>query len=184
MTKRTTIAIALVAVLAAGTALAQAKKQDEDRPGRGSADGPRFERLAERLDLTDEQKTALEAIRKETREKNLALDKEIRRLRNELEGELLKDDPSLDKVLQINGKLGELKTEQQGNRLASRLAVRKQLTPEQRDKMLAWGDHRGPRGDGFGRGPGEGRGHGPGRGRGQCRCDGSCGAQGPGRGVR
>jgi Spy/CpxP family protein refolding chaperone len=180
MSKSLMITIALVAVLAAGTALAQQRMNGGERGGRGFERGPRIERLAERLGLTDEQKTAIEALHEETRAKNAALAKETRLLRHELEGELLKDEPSEKKVLELNAKLGDLNTERQATRLATRLAVRNQLTPEQRDKMLAMGPHhgRGPRGEG----PGGGSGRGMGRG-GRGGCDGSCGGRGQGRGA-
>lgn len=183
MSKRLMITIALVAILAAGTALAQQRKTGGERTGRGFERGPRIERLAERLDLTDEQKTAIEALHEETRAKNAALAKETRLLRHELEGELLKDEPSEKKVLELNAKLGDLDTQRQANRLATRLAVRNQLTPEQRDKMLAVGPRhgRGPRGEGPGGGAGRKMGRG---GRGGCGgCDGSCGGRGQGRGA-
>jgi Spy/CpxP family protein refolding chaperone len=183
MTKRMMIVITLTAVLAAGTALGQQRMRDGERGGGRHERGPRIERLAERLDLSEEQKAAIEALHEETREKNAALAKEARLLRHELEGELLKDEPDGTKVRELNAKLGELRTARQANRLATRLAVRKQLTPEQRDKMLAMGDRRGhgPRGEGFGHGPGRGKGRG---GRGGCdgRCEGPCGGRGGGQG--
>ncbi len=58
------------------------------------------------------------------------------RLRNELQGEMLKDDPSEKAAMDLTGKIGALRTEMQANRLTNRLEVRKQLTPEQSDKML------------------------------------------------
>lgn len=186
MKTRNMMMVAAVAViLVAGAALADGN-QGKGLKGRGDCDGEgphgpkgrrgdRIERLADRLDLTDEQKTAIEGIHEKTRTANTALAKETRLLRHELEGELLKDDPSEKKVLELNRKLGELKIEKNANRLMSKLAVREQLTPEQRDKMLAMGDR-------FGKGRGEagGRGHGRsfrGQGRGQGagpNCDREC----------
>ncbi|MBU2499914.1 Spy/CpxP family protein refolding chaperone [bacterium] len=142
-------------------------------PGHGGGFGGAF--MAERLDLTGEQQTAIDKIREEGRKENLELRKQMMRLRNELHGEMLKDDPSEKTVLDLTNRMGEIRTTLQGNRIKHQLAVRKVLTPEQRDLMLLMGEG-GPRGRGGrgGSGPGHDRcdGQGPG-----ARCDGD----GPGR---
>ena len=151
--------ILALTLVAAGAVLAQG-------PGRGSGshrclDGDfgsggefrselRLERMAERLGLTQEQTEAITKIRQEGRQENLEIRKEMMRLRNELRGEMLKDDPSQKTVLELNDKLGELRTQRQANRLENRLAVREQLTPQQRDQMLLLGE--------FGKGSRHGRG--------------------------
>lgn len=170
MKTRNTMMIAAVTVLlVAGVALAQGG-QGKGARGNGNCDGEgphgprgdrgsRIERLAERLDLTDEQKTAIEGIHEETRTANAALAKETRLVKHELEGELLKDEPSEKTVLELNEKLGELRIQRKANGLKAKLAVREELTPEQRDKMLAMGDRFGKKGgQGRGRGQGSGRG--------------------------
>ncbi|MGD9548768.1 MAG: Spy/CpxP family protein refolding chaperone [Candidatus Krumholzibacteriia bacterium] len=119
-------------------------------PGHGGGCGGAF--MAERLDLTEEQQAAIDKIREEGRKENLDLRKQMMRLRNELHGEMLKDDPSEKTVLDLTNRMGEIRTRLQGNRVKHQLAVRKVLTPEQRDRMLLMGDG-GPRGRG-GRGPG------------------------------
>lgn len=173
-TRNTMMTVAVAVLLVAGVALAQGRQgegaqtngnRDGDGPhGPRGSRGNRIERLAERLDLTDEQKTAIEGIHEKTRTANQALAKETRLLKHELEGELLKDEPSEIKVLELNKKLGELQIARKANGLKAKLAVREELTPEQRDKMLAMGDrfgrkggkggHRGFRGSGQGRGQG------------------------------
>lgn len=141
-----TAVLALV-VVAAGTALAQG-------PGVGKGHGcgfggdcqgvdrgeMRMERMVQRLDLTEEQAESIAKIREEGRSANAKLRKEMMRLRNELQGELLKDDPSRKSVLDLNEKMGALRTQMRANRLENRLAVREQLTPEQRDRMLLSGE--------------------------------------------
>jgi Spy/CpxP family protein refolding chaperone len=191
MKKSTAILIAAATLVAAGAALAQSSISDDERGPRGAQRGPGVERLIRHLDLTAEQQEAIEKIREESRTKNAALAKETRLLRHELEGELMKDEPAESKVLELNARLGELRTERQGNRLAARLAVREQLTPEQRDRMLLLQERRGGRGQGseFGRGGRGFRGHGRGQGRGGCGgcegCDGdrARGGRGSGRGA-
>ncbi len=130
---------------------------------RCDGDGPGITRLAARLELSDEQVTAITALQEKGQAQNQVLRKDLLRLRNELEGELLKDAPDAKAAKGLVAKIGELRTTMQQNRLDTRLAVRQQLTPEQRDKMLLMGEGRGSR---EGRG-GQGR-HGGHRGGGDC----------------
>ncbi|MBU8871035.1 MAG: Spy/CpxP family protein refolding chaperone [Gemmatimonadales bacterium] len=150
--------ILTLTLVAAGSVLAQGPGQGNFRGqgkgmmGRGMGPqncldgGPgfrsefRMERMAARLDLTEDQVEAITKIREDGRTENLEIQKQTLRLRNELRGEMLKDDPSQKTVLDLNSKLGQLRTERQANRLENRLAVREQLTPEQRDRMLLMGD--------------------------------------------
>ncbi len=74
------------------------------------------------------------AIRAETMDANLELRKVNQRLRNQLEGELLKDNPSEKTVLDLAGQIDEARAKIHANQLKMRLAIREQLTPEQRDK--------------------------------------------------
>lgn len=119
------------------TALAKKSGEGKGRFSRG--EGPRVEMLAKRLDLTDDQVAKIEAITEASRKDGLELRRQLQQLRNELEGEMLKSQPSEKAVLQLNKKMGDLKTEMKANRLATRLKVREQLTPEQVDKMLVMG---------------------------------------------
>lgn len=156
-------------ILGAGTVLAQGPGAGSGPgygnghgSGRGFGDGEfgpgyRLEILADHLELTEDQMTAVKGIQTLCREKNMELRKELMRLRNELQGEMLKDDPSEKVALDLNGKVGALGTEIQSNRMKSRLEVRRQLTPEQRDKMLMlhqrFQGREGRRGAGRGMGP-------------------------------
>ncbi|MCB1185273.1 periplasmic heavy metal sensor [bacterium] len=185
MSRRNLILVvaALAALGLAATALAQGPGPRGGRgPGAGGPDGdfdggPRLERLQAHLDLTDEQVAAIEDLHEKTRTKNTELRKELLRLRNDKRGEMLKDEPSAGKLVELTRKIGEVRTEMQVNRVETRLAVRKLLTPEQRDKMLLGEGRRGGRGAGFEAGRGQG-----GRGgRGDCGGGGSC-EQGPGQG--
>ena len=124
--------------------------------------------LAQRLDLSEEQVAAIEAIHEKARQDGVELRKDLMRLRNELKGEMLQDNPAEKTVLDLNKKMGAVKTELKAIRLKTRLAVRNELTPEQRDKMLMMGDgwKNGRKGRGPGRagGPGCVDGRGPGSG--------------------
>lgn len=123
------VAVALV-LLTAG--LSEARQ-----PGRGgNMPGGRQELLTERLDLTAEQQETIAGIKEESAARNLELRKELMRLRNQLAGEMLKDDPAESEVLSLTDQIGDLRNQMDANRMKCRLEVRKQLTPEQRDKML------------------------------------------------
>ena len=145
--------------------------------GEGFGPGHRLEMMAARLDLTDEQKASIEKIHDAAQEQRMETRKEMMRLRNELEGELMKDEPSENKALELTGKIGDLRTAQQKSRLSTRLAVQEQLTPEQRDKMLMM--HAGGRGHGRHGDAGFGKGHGRGCDQGQGRGYGRHGGDGP-----
>jgi Spy/CpxP family protein refolding chaperone len=123
------------------------------RGGRDAPDGPqmRIERMTRHLGLSEEQVTAISDLQTKGRAANLELRKDMMRLQNEKRGEMLKDEPSEKKVVELTRKIGDLRTTMQANRVSGRLAVRKLLTPEQRDKMLTMdtqmggrrGEHRG-----------------------------------------
>lgn len=173
-TLRNLASAALIVFLLAGATMAMAQKggpgQKMKRGGQRFG-GPenRIEMLAKRLNLTDDQKVAIEKIHEQNREDMVGLRKDLKKLRHELKGEMLQDNPSEKAVLDLNSKIGQLKTETQALRLKGRLAVREQLTDAQRDKMILM--------DGPGRG--QGRGHGGPRGmRGRGGPDGACGPMG------
>lgn len=147
---------ALLIVSLATVAMAQ-------RPGSGSAKGGGFgdgdfgpetglERLAQRLDLSADQQTAIGEIQTRSRSEIQGLRKQMMKLRNEKRGELLKDDPEAKTVVDLTTRIGDLRTQVQANRVQARLEVRKVLTSEQRDKMLLLAGSRrhghGPRGEG------------------------------------
>jgi Spy/CpxP family protein refolding chaperone len=126
---------------------------------RGDGDGP--DRMLARLDLTETQTAAIAKIREESRERGRETRKEILRLRHELQGIMMQDQPDAAAAARLIERMGELRSAQQVRRMQTRLAVREQLTTEQRDRMPLPGD--GPRGRG-------GRGGRPGP-------DGGCGMQ-------
>lgn len=168
------LTLSVLALTFAAAALAQGP-QGRSGQGRGRQGEPglRLEMMTEKLELTTDQVAAIEKIQETGREKGTELRKDMMRLRNELEGEMLKDEPSEKTALQLVEKIGGLRTEMQAGRMQVRLEVRRLLTPEQRDRMLVMNqgsrrgaDRRGGHGrgnrcdnecDGSGRGQGEGR---------------------------
>ena len=184
MKTRTPILAALILVVAAA---AWAQPGPGPR-GRGGDEFP--SRLLERLDLTEAQSTAIAKIRDEARERGRETRKQMMRLRHELQGIMMQDQPDAAAAEKLIEKMSEMRTEQQVRRMQTRLAVRDQLTPEQRDRMPLPGEGprgRGPRADRSG--PDDGCGmradgcrH-PSGGRGPGTCDGD-GPHGPRGGNR
>ncbi len=167
-TKRLRILITALSMLILLTGAVQAQnKTDTKICPAGSGPGMGGQRMAECLGLTEEQQTAIADIRSKTCDANIELRKENQRLQNQLEGELLQENPSEKKVLELAAQIDEARAELHANRLKMRLAVRQQLTPEQRDKMLVMRDKfkKGSRRGGhWGQSRGNGRGYGPGAG--------------------
>lgn len=142
-------------------------------PGAGRDCGYRSEAGFEKLNLTDDQKAKIEALRdanykatRPVREKMFDKSVELRRL-------WLQANPDKDKITAAQKELRTLRDEMQDKATALRFEIRKVLTPEQNEKLanMRWG-----RGSGFGprggmRGQGEfGPGHGPGPGLGMGMC--------------
>lgn len=153
----TILILALVAMLAGG-ALAQSGRgprapqadREDVEPGQ-----MRLARMAARLNLTADQQQAIGDLQQKARRENLETRKQIERARHELRGEMLKDKPAERTVVQLTEKLGELQTTLKVSRAKLQLAIRDQLTPEQRDQMiLQQGARRGGGNRGGDAGPG------------------------------
>lgn len=96
------------------------------------------------LGLSEDQQKRVREIHEGKRGEHIRLQKEMARLQNQLEGELLKDSPAVETLRALAGQIGNIRTQEMVLRLETRLAVRGVLTQEQRDRMLL--DRRGPRG--------------------------------------
>jgi len=167
MKTRTTIILSLVLLIATTTfAVAQPGPRGGGRcdPGGPDGHGPFTGRLCDKLDLTEDQQTIIDAIREKSRETGLEIRKQVMRLRNELKGLMLQDDPDSGDVEKLVRRIGDLKTDQRVRHMQTRLAVRAELTDQQRDKMIAIQGNRQGRG-GRGHAPvmRDGCGHGEGR---------------------
>lgn len=132
-------------------------------PREGRGHGYCSERGLSRLNLTDEQKTKIEAL-------TTANQKEIRPIREklfdksvELRRLWLQENPNKDKILAAQKEVRALRDKMEDKATILRFEIRKVLTPEQQEKLASFGWGRGM---GFGprggmRGHGE---HGPGMG--------------------
>ena len=139
-----------------------------------------------KLGLTEEQEQAIAKLREEGHKQRLADRKDLRRLRHDLQGVMLADEPDARAAEKLIGQIADLRAKMQVSRLRQHLAVRQLLTPEQRDRLPlggpGWFDGRDDCDghDGFGGRGGPGwRGHRGGHGPGCGPCQGPC--QGPGR---
>jgi Spy/CpxP family protein refolding chaperone len=165
-------AAALMLVLVpASAALAQPGSSDDVRApgeaGRGRG-GPGFlERMGRErgpfagLDLSDAQQAQLEEIRKKGAAAGTSLRKQAMRLRNEMHGEMLQDQPDRRKIVRIAEQIGAVRTKLGVHRAEQHLAMLDVLTPEQRDEWLTR-PHRGRGGHGIGPGGHRPRGFGGG----------------------
>jgi Spy/CpxP family protein refolding chaperone len=141
----------LLILVACAAAVAVVASDAETQPRMGWGDGwdraSRLEILADRLDLTDEQVDAIEKLREERAADCAELRKEMMRVRNEIRGEMLEDDPDLAKIKDLIARKAEISSRLQISRIEGRLEFREILTPEQRDLLPMLG--RAGRGGGF-----------------------------------
>ncbi len=163
MKARTTIILSLILLMAAATfAVAQPGSRGGGHCGPGGPDS--HGRFCDMLDLTEDQQTTIDAIREQSREAGLETHKQIMRLRNEVDGLMLQDDPDSGDIEKLVRSIGALKTDQHVRRMQTRLAVRAELTDQQRDKMIAMqGKRHGRAGRGHAPAMHDGFGHGKGR---------------------
>ncbi len=130
-------------------------------PGSGMGPGYYGNTGFNRLNLTDEQKTKIEALQ-------IAREKDVRPIREkmfdksvELRRLWLKENPDKDKILVVQKEVRTLRDKLEDKSTALRFEIRKVLTPEQQEKLASFGWGRGmgfgPRGGMRGQG-----GYGPG----------------------
>ncbi|KPJ66099.1 hypothetical protein AMJ44_08975 [candidate division WOR-1 bacterium DG_54_3] len=106
----------------------------------------RSERIAKRLELTEEQKAKFKDQREKMQKYVEGTRDEFRELGKKLKTELEKDNPNRATVQSLIRKIGQKQTEMQLRRMDSLLELRKILTSEQRQKfkkMLGPGQKRG-----------------------------------------
>lgn len=109
-------------------------------PSRGT--GKWMDRMAERLELTAEQRTKIESIQEKGESTARALRQDERRAEHALEGELLEEQPNAQRVKEAVEQVGKIQTQLRWQRLEQHLAVREVLTPEQREKFPWMGERR------------------------------------------
>jgi len=153
---RTGLAVITILIIVAAAAIVQAGegrgyRGKAGRAGHGMHDGRghggQIAMALKHLDLSDDQREKIEALREKTREENLEARKSLVRLKNELHGVMLEDSPDAAEAGRLIERIGDLRTRMRIERMETRLAIRNLLTPEQRDRLIA---HLGRGGYGMG----------------------------------
>jgi Spy/CpxP family protein refolding chaperone len=153
MTARsTTLAVlGLGALLVAGAAQARGPG-GPSRGGRGDGLGPH---VLEQLDLSNEQRTAIEKSRLAMQQDLVDVKAQLREKKDQLRELWLQDNPSEKSILAKHKEMEPLQTKIRERKIKHRLEVHKILTPEQRTKLRELAKERG-KGRGMGRGMGPG----------------------------
>lgn len=150
-------------MLAAGLLVFVAPPATLAQPGPGGrfGQGPRFAASPpiQALQLTEEQRTKLDALMSEVRTKAGPLRERVRSLRQQLRTELLADKPDEASLRQLRGDLAKAEQELMGLRLDQQTRFAQILTPEQRKLLRERREARALAGAlrGFGFGPPMGR---------------------------
>jgi Spy/CpxP family protein refolding chaperone len=109
-------------------------------PAGAQSDRPpwaRWEQRVHRLDLKPEQREKVNKILDASRKEREAIQALVRQAVTELNELLQQPDAKEQAILHQADKLGELRTERQKAMLRAFLKVRAELTPEQRQQLLA-----------------------------------------------
>jgi Spy/CpxP family protein refolding chaperone len=122
------VTMLLALVFGASALLAQPRQQRTDVPGM-------HQRLAEALNLSDEQKTQIHQIMLDTRKKNIDTKAKLELARLELHELMRADAPDQKKIDVKITEVSKLRETMMRARIESHLAMQKLLTPEQRKKM-------------------------------------------------
>ena len=136
----------ILALLVTGVALAQGP-----RPNRGREEGPRKERLAEMLELSDAQKNQFEELRLAHRKSTKANKDAIKIKMVELESLTTHEVPNVKKINSLVDELNTLKAQEFKSEVNHRLELRALLDDKQKmkfDQMKKHmrGERRGRRG--------------------------------------
>jgi len=129
------ISLAVIAVFLVSGNLYAESQCGAPEGGRGNGKGDKFQKLAEELNLTPEQKEKLKAQRAEFKEKNKALREKMQAKNKELKNEL--KNPTVDRAA-VNATIEDIKSltgEKLNSRVDKILSMKDVLTPEQFTKL-------------------------------------------------
>jgi Spy/CpxP family protein refolding chaperone len=134
-----TLAALMLGLIAQAATTAADEREGRGRGPHGRFEGARerIEALADELELTTEQRAQIEKVRTEAAPQRIELRKELMRLRHQLRGEMLNEEPDPTAATQLLTRIGDARTKLEILALEERLAIRAVLTPEQRDRLLA-----------------------------------------------
>ncbi len=89
--------------------------------------------------LNDQQRARLDDLREEGRARQIEGRKALMRVQNDIRGEWMQEQPSMERLRTMAARVGEIETQMRIDRLEMRMRVRDILTPEQRDQMFLRG---------------------------------------------
>ena len=110
--------------------------QDREHEGHKRS-GKKGEEIYSQLNLSNEQKKALEKNKSQNGETRKAFFKQLHSYKEALNGELMKPELNMDKINEIQSQLKAFQAQMADNRLNAILEVRKILTPEQFVKFIS-----------------------------------------------
>lgn len=132
------VLMATAATLVIGLAVTSVSEAQQGRRGRRAPapnDAGMVQRGLDRLDLSDDQRETIKEMRVAHRQQAVLRRGEMASLRAQLQAELMNDDLNESKVRSLSKQISDLRSEADAARLDHRLAMRKVLTPEQREKL-------------------------------------------------
>ena len=141
--------VARVGVLVCATILAATAAMSQGGQGAGQMQGPRRdivrqrERMADKLNLTEDQKKELARLRIEMQRKNTPVESQIQLARLEIQQAMLADKPDRAKIEKSMKEISGLQLQIKLNGLDQMFAMKNVLTPEQ---QKIWKEERGNRG--------------------------------------
>jgi len=97
----------------------------------------RWEQRVRQLDLEPEQRDKVQQILDASRKERDEIQGRVRQAAKELNDSLRQPTPNEEQILHQADKLGQLRTERQKAMLRALLQVRAQLTPKQREQLIA-----------------------------------------------
>ena len=130
MFKQLSLGLVVVFLVASGAQAAMPRFGDR-RPEPGKM----VERMAKDLGLTKEQKEKFIAEARQIEEGNKQSRQKDREIMNKIEEEMVKESPDTKMIHSYLQEIGRNRTEIQFKRLEQMIKLRKELTPEQREKL-------------------------------------------------
>lgn len=135
--KRFLLLTGIAVLLSAGCVYAMPGfgSKEEYKDSDTKSDNKRMDRIFDKLQLTAGQKKQLEESRAKNQAGRKVFFDELKKLRRELNAELMKAELDIDKINAIHLKTKELHSKMMDERMSSILEVRKTLTLEQYKKF-------------------------------------------------
>ena len=129
---RNTLLVLFTATMAITLAHGQNTSSDDHRRAHHHKGAERLERMAEHLDLTDQQQEKIKQIRSSKAKQQIDRQNQVRELRAQLMTAMSQDQVDKSQVNSLIEQIGELRTSGDKDRADTMIAIREVLTDEQR----------------------------------------------------